>query len=408
MAQLYDMRLDKRKKKDTGYHLQQQVALIRGGEPYFTLLLRLIADASHSIHLQTYILADDATGRMVADALKGAVARGVTVYLMADGYASQGLPDAWVESLREAGIQFRFFEPLFKGSYFYVGRRMHHKLFVVDGYRALVGGINIADHYNDMPGKAAWLDFALLVEGPIAGELCLLCWKTWNGFSVPSGPLPCPPVPMADKGNEAPAVRMRRNDWVRRKNEISTTYAELFNSATSHVTIVCSYFLPAVFLRRLMRRAAARGVKIRVVTAGRSDVMVAKAAERWLYDWLLRHHIELYEYQPTVLHAKIAVCDGKWLTVGSYNINKISAYASVELNLDVYHPAFAVQTEQVLQGLIDEHCVRIEPELHRSRTGIFRQLGRWMAYGFIRIMVYMFTFYYKRRSLRPKGPDPSA
>ena len=93
-------------------------------------------------------------------------------------------------------------------------------------------------------------------------------------------------------------------------------------------------------MRRLLTNAAKRGVKIKVITAGPSDIMLAKHAERWMYDWLLRNKIELYEYQPAILHAKVAVCDSEWITIGSYNLNNISAYASIELNLDVHNADF--------------------------------------------------------------------
>jgi cardiolipin synthase A/B len=384
-----------------GYAPQQAALLIQGGRAYFDLLLRLIHQATDTIHLQTYIYHQDETGQLVARALKEAAQRKVAVYVLVDGYASQSLDGDFVQSLRAAGVQFRFFEPLFRSSQFYVGRRMHHKLFVADAKFALVGGINIANRYNDMEGLTAWLDFALYVAGPLAMDLCVLCSKTWNGFGTQNNVLPCGNTTFT--ANEATgkgiAVRMRRNDWVRRKSEISTTYIEMFRHAKSHITIVCSYFLPGRAIRRLLRHAAARGVKIQVVTAGPSDVAVAKWAERWLYDWLLRHHIELYEYQPTVLHAKIAVCDGQWFTIGSYNVNNISAYASVELNLDVNDPALATGTEKRLQQIIAQNCIPINQERHRRSTNPFRQFVRWLAYQFIRMVFYLFTFYFKRRAI---------
>jgi cardiolipin synthase A/B len=381
-----------------GYSQQQEVELISGGKPYFDRLLQMVSAAQTAIHLQTYIYQHDATGILVADALMAAAQRGVTVYLLVDGYASQALPGHFIDKLRAAGIQFRFFEPLFKARQFYLGRRMHHKILVVDAQWALVGGINIADRYNDMPGERAWLDFALYVRGSIAQELCVLCWKTWNGFAAKMVQAPCG-VPGGSVADGVP-VRMRRNDWVRRKNEISVSYIEMLRQAQSHVVIVCSYFLPGKVIRRLLRSAAQRGVSVRVVTAGRSDVPLSKPAERWLYDWLLRYGIELYEFQPTVLHAKIAVCDGQWLTVGSYNVNNISAYASVELNLDVRHAVFATAAETVLNGIIGQQCARISMEAHKKNTNPFRQLGRWFSYQFIRAVFFLFTFYFKRRAAR--------
>lgn len=382
------------------YSARNKVKLIRGGKEYFDLLLHLINKATDSIHLQTYIYDDDETGLLVTDALKAAAKRNVKVYLLADGYASQIMSQKLIDELRKAGVHFRFFEPIFKSKYFYFGRRMHHKVFVADTKFAVVGGINITNRYNDMPGKPAWLDFALYAEGEIARELCVLCWKTWNGFPEKMGITPCEEKQLLFdfKDEEISRVRMRRNDWVRQKNEISATYIEMFPNARSHITILSSYFLPGKIIRRLLSNAAKRGVKIKVITAGPSDIMMAKHAERWMYDWLLRNKIELYEYQPAVLHAKVAVCDSEWLTIGSYNINDISAYASIELNLDIRNADFATGVEQTLETIVQNECVVITKEEHIQTKNIFKQFIRWGSYEIIRIVFYLLTFYYKQRS----------
>ncbi len=382
------------------YSNRNKVQLIRGGREYFNLLLDLINRATESIHLQTYIYDDDDTGRQVADALIAAAKRNVSVYLLTDGYASQVMAKRFINDLKNSGVHFRFFEPIFRSKYFYFGRRMHHKVFVADTKYALVGGINITNRYNDMPGKPAWLDFALYTEGETARDLCVLCWKTWNNFPPNMGITPCEEKELAFDFNkeESRPVRMRRNDWVRRKNEISATYREMFRNARSHITIICSYFLPGKVIRRLLRNASRKGVKINIITAGRSDVMLAKHAERWMYDWLLRNNIELYEYQPAVLHAKVAVCDSEWLTIGSYNVNNISAYASIELNLDVRHPGFAAEVEQRLKTILQNDCIHITKEKHTRTKNIFKQFIRWFSYEFIRVGLYMLTFYYKQRS----------
>ncbi len=382
------------------FSLQNKVTLIRGGAGYFDALLELINNATESIHIQTYIYDEDETGKQVAGALKQAVLRKVEVRLMADGYASKEISEDFIAELKAAGIQFRFFEPLFRSRDFYFGRRMHHKITVADTKYALVGGINISNRYNDMPHAPAWLDFALYAEGEIARELCILCWKSWNGYPMNMGVTPCEQKALRFdfSPGERSAVRMRRNDWVRRKNQISSTYVEILRSSKKEVTILCSYFLPSGFIRKQMVDAVKRGVKIRVITAGVSDVKVAKSAERWLYDWLLRNRIELYEYQENILHGKMAVCDSEWMTIGSYNINNISAYASIELNLDVHNPSFVSNTRNVLQQIIEEDCIPISMEEHLRTKNIFKQFGRWLSYEFIRAVFHLFTFYFKHRA----------
>ncbi|HSN59928.1 MAG TPA: phospholipase D-like domain-containing protein, partial [Ferruginibacter sp.] len=266
----------------SAYTRQNKVKLIHGGAEYFGLLIQLINEARKSIHLQTYIFEDDETGRQVADALKKAALRNVQVYLLADGYASQEMPAHFVNTLKTAGIHFRFFDPIFKSNNYYFGRRLHHKVFVADTRFTLLGGINITNRYNDMPLKPAWLDFALYTEGEIAKELCILCWKTWNGFPADLGITACEEkkIHFNYSEEETCMVRMRQNDWVRRKNEVSSTYNEMFRNARSHITILCSYFLPGKMIRRRLKNAAKRGVKIKVITAGPSDVLMSKYAER--------------------------------------------------------------------------------------------------------------------------------
>jgi cardiolipin synthase len=275
---------------------------------------------------------------------------------------------------------------------------MHHKVFVADAKYSLVGGINITDRYNDIHGEKAWLDFAFYAEGEISRQLCVLCWKTWNGFPAKMGTTPCEEkkLPLDVNSKSAYEVRMRRNDWVRRKNEVSSTYIKMLRNARSHITIVCSYFLPGKLIRSLLSKASKRGVKIKVIAAGSSDVKLAKYAERWLYDWLLRNKIELYEYQPAVLHAKVAVCDGEWLTIGSYNINNLSAYASIELNLEVNNATLAASMEVQINSIIENDCVPITLKKHTRTKNIIRQFIRWFSYQFIRTVFYLLTFYYKQ------------
>jgi cardiolipin synthase A/B len=389
----------RKKRRQTYYTKNNKVELIKGGKPYFDCLLHMIANAKESIHLQTYIYMEDETGRQVADALKAAVNRKVNVYLLVDGYASKSLSRHFKEELKKAGVHFRFFEPIFKNRNFYFGRRLHHKIAVVDARYALTGGVNITDRYNDMPDIPAWLDFALFTEGDVARELCMLCWKTWNGFPPRLNLTACDheQPPRSFPASETAEVAVRRNDWVRRRNEISATYIDMFRSAKSHITILCSYFLPGRIIRKQMAIAAKRGVTIKVVTAGRSDVRTAKYAERYLYGWLLRNNIELYEYQPRILHGKIAVCDSQWITTGSYNINDISAYATIEMNLNVKDPKLAKETEKMLEEIMNKDCIHITTEEYSRSHNLFKKSIEWLSYQFVRVMLYLFTFYFKRK-----------
>lgn len=375
------------------------LAFVQSGKAYFDQLLLLINQAVESIHLQTYIFDDDDTGRQVAQALMAAAGRGVEVFLLTDGYGSGRLSRNFTDALKKSGVHFRFFEPLFKSSWFYFGRRLHHKILVTDKRYALIGGINISNNYNDLPGKPAWLDFSVRAEGPVVIELCMLCRNTWNKFPARLPAAYCEPKISPDTytAQAGSLARIRRNDWVKSKNEISASYVEMFRKAESHITIMCSYFLPGRVIRKFMIQAVRRGIRVRVITTAHSDVTVSKLAERWLYDWLLRNGIELYEYLPAILHAKIATRDSKWITIGSYNVNDLSAYASVEMNMDINDAALTASMEQELERIIREHSTEVTRETHTLHKNVFTQLTRWVAYRLIRLLFTLTTFYYKRR-----------
>ncbi|HEY2648103.1 MAG TPA: phospholipase D-like domain-containing protein [Puia sp.] len=390
----------RKRRKANGYSVQNKIKLVRGGKPYFDQIIEMINRAEKIIQFQVYIFDYDETGKAVADALIAAAKRKVQIYLMADGYASQSLPKSFLHETEQSGIHFRFFEPLFKSRNSYFGRRMHHKVVVVDNRFALVGGVNISNHYNDLANQPGWLDFALFMEGEVTNELCRVCEEVWNGY------LPIKPVHLCnhkevsfdippDKFCE---VRVRRNDWITKKNQVSRSYIEMFNKAEDHIIMMSGYFLPGPVIRRNMKRAAARGVKIKLILAGMSDVMVAKYAERYMYNWIFRNHIELFEYKPCVLHGKVSTYDKKWATIGSYNVNIISAYASLELNIDVNDPGFAGMLDDTMQKIIQNDCVQVTKENFTSHNGIFNKIWELICYWFVRLLFYLFTINFKQRS----------
>ncbi len=380
------------------YTYPNSVKLIKGGRDYFDTLLHLINSAGKIIHLQTYIYENDETGNLIGNALKDAVIRGVQVYLVIDGYASQSLDDEFIADLRNAGVHFKFFEPLFRSRSFYFGRRLHHKVIVTDDRFSLVGGINISNRYNDMKGEKAWLDFAILTEGPVSQELAVLCCKTWNGFLKSNRKYK--PIPhhyeFTVEEETLAEVRMRRNDWVKNKNEISKTYLELFRSAKEEIIILCAYFIPGNAIRRSMVQAIKRGVKVKVIMTGMSDVKVAKNAERYMYAWLLRHKIEIYEYQENILHGKVAVSDQRFVTMGSYNINDISAFASIELNLDIRNELYGRAVHRTLNHVLQHECLHIDDANYLAKLNPVRKFISWISYQFVRIVFYLFTFYFRQ------------
>jgi cardiolipin synthase A/B len=138
-------------------------------------------------------------------------------------------------------------------------------------------------------------------------------------------------------------------------------------------------------------------VKVKLILAGISDVRVAKNAERYMYSWILKNQIELYEYKPCVLHGKVAVYDNQWATIGSYNLNIISAYASVELNIDVNDISFATMLNNTLEKIIEKDCVQITHENFEGHNHIFNRIAEGISYWFVRLLFYLFTINFKQR-----------
>lgn len=378
----------------THYFPHNKVNLLRGGKDFFSLLHQLINEAQHSIHLQTYILDEDETGKAVAEALIHAAKRKVNVFVLVDGYASQKLSSSFITTMTDAGIRFRRFEPLLKSKHFYFGRRLHHKVVVIDSYHSLVSGLNISDRYNDLPDQPAWLDWAIHSKGEITPVLEAICKKRikYHLYRIKDEHFE-EPLRIKDKC----LVRVRVNDWVQNQRQISISYLEMLRQASSHLIIMSPYFLPGNELRKQMARAAKRGVKIKVILTGVSDVFIAKWAERYVYQWLLRNHIEIHEYQKNVLHGKMATYDGKWTTVGSYNVNNLSAFASIELNLDVDNIDFTQKAEQQMNDIITKDCIQITEEKYKNRNGLFRKLIHWLSYESLLLLLFLTTFYYKQR-----------
>lgn len=346
----------------------------------------MIDEARETIHFQTYIFDEDETGITIAEALIRAARKGVKVYVLLDGYGSQKFSVTLMSRFKNAGIFFRRFEPLFKSRKFYLGRRLHHKVVVVDCWRGMVGGINISDRYNDTPEAPAWLDWALYVEGDAAPELEKICKSRLRLRKKIISEFP-----RHRKPKEICDVAIRVNDWYRRKREIYRSYLHMLREATDEIIIMSAYFLPGRLFRKEIEKAAKRGVKIKVVLTGDADVYMIKYAERYIYRWLLKNNIEIYEYQKNVLHAKIATADHRWVTVGSFNVNNLSAFVSIELNLEVNNVRFATNVHHQLEEIIKKDCIKVtEQKFNKQFNGLAR-IGHKASYEIFRFLFFLST-----------------
>jgi cardiolipin synthase len=362
------------------------IRLIRSGNEYFSRLETLIEGAQHTIHLQVYIFENDQTGQSILRKLTDAAKRGVKIFLVVDAYASPGLDPQLVKFLKSEGIFVKLFAPLHI-SKFKIGRRLHHKIVLIDNAIALVGGINIADKYKGI-NEHPWLDVAVEVSGPVCRDLQKICMGLWPSRIRKKMTTINPP---SFHKNDV-RLRVIQNDWWRKRIEISGAYNNAFRRAKQNITIVASYFLPGFNKRRLLMKAAKRGVSVTIITGGFSDVPFLKPAVEYLYKTLLQSGVRIYEWNKSVLHAKFATVDGLWTTVGSHNLNALSDYGSLEANIDVMDEIFASTTEEEIKKLILEGCTEIDADTFIGNSNLFKQAYRWICYKLVRVSLGLLFF----------------
>ena len=363
------------------------IELLRSGAPFFDANIRVIDQAKHYIHFQSYIIDEDETGILIINALVRAAERGVRIYLLLDAFGTEYLSGELIKKIDNSGILFRFFSPAFITKGFQLSLRLHHKVLLVDGEVAIVGGMNFADRYHGTRKKKEWLDFALLIRGPECVRINNILKKHWNKKFIAKSERAHEIVHSTEVYKENVKLRILENNWYRNKIEILRSYRTAFKFAQDRMIIFASYFLPGRNERKLLRMAGKRGVDITIVLAAESDAPIFKRATGFLYDFILHSNIRIYEYVPSNLHAKVATVDGKWCTIGSYNLNHISDYGSIEMNVEVMDIPFTEQFEKLLLKIIRNDCRQVTVEEYLRRKTYVSQFTGWISYQMIRILM---------------------
>jgi cardiolipin synthase len=365
-----------------------RVTLLSNGAEFVPALVAAIDSACNDIGLETYIFADDAAGRAVGEALKRAARRGVKVQLMIDGFGSRELAPEFVESLGAAGVIVQRFRPergwfSFRRSRL---RRLHRKIALVDARVGFVGGINILDDFSGHGGEAPRFDYAVRIEGPLLAEIYPVVHRLWWLVAALSRRERVPGLPPRlhpqAAGNTTAAFVHRDN--FRHRHDIETLYLEGIRGAHREVLIACAYFMPGWRVRHALMEAAERGVRVAIVVQGWSDHRLFQQASRVLYGALLDRGIEIYEYEYSELHAKAAVIDGRWATVGSSNLDPFSLFLAREANVAVYSEAFARELRDSIDHEIRRGAKAVPRLLWKRRPWLKRAVG-WLAYGYARL-----------------------
>jgi cardiolipin synthase A/B len=359
------------------------VRVLRNGDQAFPAKLAAITAARKTISLEIYIFEDDVIGRQFIDALSARAAEGLEVRLLYDAVGSFGLPDAALRQMREAGVQLVEFHPIAPWRRrFNLSHRDHRKILVVDDEIAFVGGLNLGRDYAAVAdGGVGWHDMHCSLRGPIVNDLSRLFRRNW--ISNGGGEYPAPRAAESLNAGDGPAlVRMIDNSLRKRRRAIRRAYLDVIHASERQVFIKNAYFLPDRELRHAISRAVARGVDVAVIVPGSSDVRLVEWAGLYAYRQLSKAGVRILRWQGVMMHAKTAVIDGIWSTIGSYNFDARSLRYNLEVTVEILDAA--VGAELVRQFAVDAPtCVPFD-EASWTTMPWWRRSLAWIAYRFRR------------------------
>ncbi len=355
------------------------VRLLRDGEQAFPAMLEAIDRAQREALVEMYWIGPDAVGERFRDALAARARAGVRVCVIYDAIGSMGVTPAWWRPLFAAGgraVEYHSISPLdprFRLDS--VELRDHRKMLVLDGVHGFTGGINLATPW--LPAKqggAGWRDDVIQVQGEATEELRTLFYRTWRKLTGERAPLD---VRILSRHHTRP-VWVLASQW-RSRRSIHREYVRRIGRAHGRVDIANSYFVPDRRVRAALFGAVRRGVPVRVLVPAKSDVPVVQFAVEALFDTLLRHGIEIWTLPGTMLHAKTAIIDESFTTIGSYNLDERSWRKNLEVNLAVEDREFARHVRSWFERDLAS-ATRVELGTWRDRS-LARRGFEWAAYA---------------------------
>ena len=389
-----------------------RVHLLQGAQELFPALIEAMDAALSDIQFETYIFDFTGAGAQVAEALIRAAQRGVRTHLVVDGVGTGPLPKAWQQRMKSAGVQVRVYSPLGPLGLLlpHRWRRLHRKLCVVDGLVVFCGGINVLDDFygpNHGALDAPRFDFAVRATGSLAAQASrtmeLLWWRMQAVRDVRLNRLPQAVRDLRaasatrHASQQDPEARGMRaalvlRDNVRNRSRIEKAYRRAIGAARHDIIIANAYFMPGGKLRRALILAAKRGVRVQLLLQGRYEYFMQYHAARPVYGALLAAGVEIHEYEPSFLHAKVAVIDAHgdkpWATVGSSNLDPLSLLLAREANVVVQDAAFAIDLRQRLVHAMQHAGRRMDPARYAGRPLRQRVLDR-VAFGLMRLALWV-------------------
>ncbi len=371
-----------------------RIDLLTSGSEYFPALLHAIDSANAEVQIETYIFEDDVTGRKVADALVRAARRGVAVRVLVDGFGAHGFTQGLGRRLLAGGVEVLIYGPDISPFTFrrHRLRRLHRKLVAIDAHVAFVGGINIIDDMNvehepkQIPPR---YDYAVRIEGPLLAPIHSAMrhlWKLvgWTSFRRRYLPPTFTAGAMAVRGDVTAAFLVRDN--LRHRRDVEDAYLQAIAAAQEEIVLASAYFLPGRRFRQALMSAAKNGVKVTILLQGRVEYALLHYATRSLYGVLLDAGIRIFEYRRSFLHAKVAVIDRRWATVGSSNIDPFSLLLAREANVVVRHHGFANRLQDSLQTAMANGAQEVRRADWQKQSWLAR-VASWLAFSLVRLLI---------------------
>ncbi|MEW6003598.1 MAG: phospholipase D-like domain-containing protein, partial [Nitrospirota bacterium] len=341
------------------------VQLLWKGNESFQRIFDAIGDAEKLICLEFYIFRNDETGNALAELLKQKSQRGVKIYLLYDHFGSFGTARSFWKDMRKAGIKIRASHPFkWTAPYHYV-HRDHRKLIVVDAKRAFTGGLNIANEYSGfhlrIRGKA-WRDTGIMLEGPIARELFKIFrknWYVWGGEEIDySEPGNSSKSFSQEDFSSIPVIPIFVSSAKGRRMMRRLLYYSI-NHSKKGIDLTTAYFVPSRRMMETLGNAVDRGIRVRLLVPGKSDVPAASYAGRAFFSRLLETGVEIYTYVGEILHAKSYIFDDCWSIIGSTNLDFQSFRYNDEGNVGILDTSFAQKLSEIFESDL-KNSIKIE------------------------------------------------
>jgi cardiolipin synthase A/B len=323
-----------------------QFQLLEAPDQYFDRMIEAINAAQSYILCELYLVQSGVLAGRFIEAFVTAAHRGVGVRLVFDGFGALGLMQADRRRMVEAGIELRFYNPIQIRQRLRNFLRDHRKLMLVDGQVAFVGGVGLTDEFGVIgPPGWPWRDLVVEIHGPVVSDWQRAFAGTWERSGGQLS-LPLPPLDPLPNANARARVALSEA-WYR--SELANAVAKRIDTAKKRAWVMSAYFVPSRRFRKALRRAARRGVDVRLLVPGAlTDHPWVRQAARRFYGKLLRNGVQIFEFQPRVLHGKMTICDD-WVSVGSSNLDRWSFKWNLEANQEIDSAAFANTAAQVFE-----------------------------------------------------------